>query len=205
MESLTHALARKALGIIEEVEALGGMTKAIEAGMPKLRIEETAARRQARDRSRRGRHRRRQQVPARRGAGDRHARDRQHAPCARRRSRGSKQIRRDARRRRRSTPRSTRSPHAAETGEGNLLALGDRSGARARHRRRDLRRAREGVGPLPRRDPLDLRRLRRVSSTTTPSGRRCAARSTRSPPSTAAGRACWSPRSARTATTAAPR
>ncbi len=48
MESLTHALARKALGIVEEVEKLGGMTKAIEAGMPKLRIEETAARRQAR-------------------------------------------------------------------------------------------------------------------------------------------------------------
>ena len=48
MESLTHALARKALGLIEEVEAFGGMTKAIEAGMPKLRIEETAARRQAR-------------------------------------------------------------------------------------------------------------------------------------------------------------
>ena len=48
MESLTHALARKALGIVEEVETMGGMTKAIEAGMPKLRIEETAARRQAR-------------------------------------------------------------------------------------------------------------------------------------------------------------
>jgi methylmalonyl-CoA mutase len=48
MESLTHQLAAKALGIIEEVEKLGGMTKAIEAGMPKLRIEETAARRQAR-------------------------------------------------------------------------------------------------------------------------------------------------------------
>jgi methylmalonyl-CoA mutase len=48
MESLTHALAAKALGIIEEVEQMGGMTKAIEAGMPKLRIEETAARRQAR-------------------------------------------------------------------------------------------------------------------------------------------------------------
>jgi len=48
MESLTHALAAKALGIIEEVERIGGMTKAIEAGMPKLRIEETAARRQAR-------------------------------------------------------------------------------------------------------------------------------------------------------------
>ncbi len=48
MESLTHALARKALGIIDEVERMGGMTKAIEAGWPKLRIEETAARRQAR-------------------------------------------------------------------------------------------------------------------------------------------------------------
>jgi methylmalonyl-CoA mutase len=48
MESLTHALAQKALGIIEEVEKLGGMTRAIESGMPKLRIEETAARRQAR-------------------------------------------------------------------------------------------------------------------------------------------------------------
>jgi methylmalonyl-CoA mutase len=48
MESLTHALAAKALGIVEEVETLGGMTKAIESGMPKLRIEETAARRQAR-------------------------------------------------------------------------------------------------------------------------------------------------------------
>ena len=47
MESLTHALARKALGIIEEVEELGGMTKAIESGMPKLRVEEAAARRQA--------------------------------------------------------------------------------------------------------------------------------------------------------------
>jgi methylmalonyl-CoA mutase len=48
MESLTHALAQKALALIEEVEAMGGMTRAIEAGMPKLRIEEVAARRQAR-------------------------------------------------------------------------------------------------------------------------------------------------------------
>lgn len=48
MESLTHQLAAKALGIIEEVEEMGGMTKAIEAGMPKLRIEETSAQRQAR-------------------------------------------------------------------------------------------------------------------------------------------------------------
>src|SRR6187455_1215854 len=48
MESLTHALAAKALGIIEEVEAMGGMTKAIEAGMPKLKIEAAAAEKQAR-------------------------------------------------------------------------------------------------------------------------------------------------------------
>jgi methylmalonyl-CoA mutase len=48
MESLTHALARKALALIDEVEKMGGMTKAIEGGWPKLKIEETAARRQAR-------------------------------------------------------------------------------------------------------------------------------------------------------------
>ncbi len=48
MESLTHALAQKSLGLIEEVETMGGMTRAVEAGMPKLRIEEAAARRQAR-------------------------------------------------------------------------------------------------------------------------------------------------------------
>ncbi len=52
MESLTHQLAAKALAIIDEVEEMGGMTRAIEAGMPKLRIEETSAQRQARiDRS----------------------------------------------------------------------------------------------------------------------------------------------------------
>ncbi|HZR81625.1 MAG TPA: methylmalonyl-CoA mutase [Candidatus Binatia bacterium] len=48
MESLTHALAAKAIGLIDEVERMGGMTKAIEAGWPKLQIEESAARRQAR-------------------------------------------------------------------------------------------------------------------------------------------------------------
>jgi methylmalonyl-CoA mutase len=48
VESLTHSLAAAAWELIEEVEALGGMTKAVEAGMPKLRIEEAAARRQAR-------------------------------------------------------------------------------------------------------------------------------------------------------------
>ncbi len=48
VEALTDALAREAAQLIDEVEALGGMTKAVAAGMPKLRIEEAAARRQAR-------------------------------------------------------------------------------------------------------------------------------------------------------------
>ena len=48
VEALTQSLANEAWKLIEEVEALGGMTKAVESGMPKLRIEEAAARRQAR-------------------------------------------------------------------------------------------------------------------------------------------------------------
>ena len=48
VERLTYELAKKAWGHIEEVEALGGMAKAIEAGIPKLRIEEAAAKTQAR-------------------------------------------------------------------------------------------------------------------------------------------------------------
>jgi len=48
VEKLTHDIAQKAWEHIEEVEELGGMTKAIEAGIPKLRIEEAAARKQAR-------------------------------------------------------------------------------------------------------------------------------------------------------------
>ncbi|HRG18368.1 MAG TPA: methylmalonyl-CoA mutase [Flavobacterium lutivivi] len=48
VESLTAEIAEKAWALIQEVEELGGMTKAIEAGIPKLRIEEAAARKQAR-------------------------------------------------------------------------------------------------------------------------------------------------------------
>ncbi|MDX2185477.1 MAG: methylmalonyl-CoA mutase [Opitutaceae bacterium] len=47
IEALTQELTEKAWKHIQEVEAMGGMTKAIEAGLPKLRIEEAAARRQA--------------------------------------------------------------------------------------------------------------------------------------------------------------
>jgi methylmalonyl-CoA mutase len=48
VEALTAELVDKAQALIDEVEELGGMTKAVESGMPKLRIEESAARRQAR-------------------------------------------------------------------------------------------------------------------------------------------------------------
>jgi len=48
VEALTHSLAAHAWELIQEVEDLGGMTKAVESGMPKLKIEEAAARKQAR-------------------------------------------------------------------------------------------------------------------------------------------------------------
>jgi methylmalonyl-CoA mutase len=47
VEALTHDLMKRAWAHIEEIEGLGGMAKAIETGLPKMRIEETAARRQA--------------------------------------------------------------------------------------------------------------------------------------------------------------
>jgi len=48
VESLTHSLAEAAWALVQEVELLGGMTAAVASGMPKLRIEEASARRQAR-------------------------------------------------------------------------------------------------------------------------------------------------------------
>ncbi|WP_308990467.1 methylmalonyl-CoA mutase [Mariniflexile litorale] len=48
IEKLTHDIAQKAWVLIEEIEALGGMTKAIEAGIPKMRIEQASTKKQAR-------------------------------------------------------------------------------------------------------------------------------------------------------------
>ena len=48
VETLTHQIANEAWAIIQDIEAHGGMTKAIEAGIPKLKIEEAAAKKQAR-------------------------------------------------------------------------------------------------------------------------------------------------------------
>ncbi len=89
VERLTHELAARAQAHIDEVEALGGMVKAIEAGVPKLRIEEAAARTQARIDSGRqtivGVNRYR---PTQRGARSRSSRSTT-PPCAARRSSGS--------------------------------------------------------------------------------------------------------------------
>ena len=159
VEALTDSLAKHAWALIEEVEALGGMTKAVESGMPKLRIEEAAARRQARGRPRRGGHRRRQQVPPRRGVGGRHPRGRQH--------RGPAEPDRTARARarRRATRPKTRAALERLTegarGDGNLLELSHRGEPGAGQRRRDLRRPRAGVHPPPGRRAHDLRCVRR--------------------------------------------
>ncbi len=48
VESITHLLARRAWNLIQEIESLGGMARAIESGLPKMRIEETSAKKQAR-------------------------------------------------------------------------------------------------------------------------------------------------------------
>ncbi len=77
VESLTHSIATAAMALIDEVEALGGMTKAVESGMPKLRIEESAGAAAGGDRPRRGGHRRRQQIPVGRHDAGRHPRCRQ--------------------------------------------------------------------------------------------------------------------------------
>jgi methylmalonyl-CoA mutase cobalamin-binding domain/chain len=88
--SLTQDMADKAWAIIEEVEAMGGMTKAVDSGWAKLQDREAARREAGAHRLRQGRHRRRQQVQARAGRPDRGARDRQCRGARRRRSPASR-------------------------------------------------------------------------------------------------------------------
>ena len=204
VEALTQSLANEAWTLIEEVEALGGMTKAVESGMPKLRIEEAAARRQAAHRPRRGDDRRRQQVPARptsraidiarhrqhRGAppADRAARTRQGRTATRQRVRGR-----------------ARRAHRGRGGRRQPARAVDRGVAGPGDGRRDLRRDGGGVRPPPRGDPYDLRRVRRRVRRRRGVRSASARRSTTFARRRAAGRASSWPSSARTATTAAPR
>ena len=149
VEALTDSLADEAWKLIEEVEALGGMTKAVESGMPKLRIEEAAARRQAAidrgeevivgvnkyrlaEEGRRRHPRRRQRERARAAA---RAPRRRCAPTATKP---------------RARPRSTRCARAPRRRQPARAV--DRGDAGTRDRRRDLRRAGGGVraGTAPR-------------------------------------------------------
>ena len=63
VEYLTASIVAEARKLVAEVEEMGGMTQAVANGVPKLRIEEAAARRQARDRPRRGNYRRCESIP----------------------------------------------------------------------------------------------------------------------------------------------
>ena len=160
VERLTADLAARARAHIDEVEALGGMAKAIELGLPKQRIEEAAARTQARINSGRqtviglnkyraaGRARDRR-AQGRRGGGARAADRQAQAPARRARRKGD-----DGRARRadRGRARQRQSARAQR-----------RSGARQGDRRRDLAGDGKGVRPPRRRSEVDFRRLSRRS------------------------------------------
>ena len=212
VERLTHDLAERAWAHILEAERAGGMAKAIEQGIPKMRIEEAAARTQARIDSGHAEGHRRQHVPARRRGPARRApgRQRRRLPPADRQAGAAA---RRARRRRR-TP-GARRPHAqrrARRRRGQLArrqppGARGRRGPRQGHRRRDLRRAGEGLRPPPGGHSYDQRRVPRRSRRPHPTARSpgCWPRPTSSRRPRAAARGSWSPRWARTGTTAARR
>ena len=104
VEWLTHQLAERARAHIREVDEHGGMAQAIDDGIPKLRIEEAAARTQARIDSGQQTGDRRQQVPGRRGPRDRGAQGREQ-PGARRADRQAASSCAPSGTRPRSTPR----------------------------------------------------------------------------------------------------
>ena len=151
MEKLTQDMADAAWAIIEEVEAMGGMTKAVESGWAKLKIEASAAEKQARIDSRPGRDRRRQQVPARRTKTPIDiARDRQ-PRGARLPDRAAARGARQARRAGGAARRSPRSPRCAEGGAGQPARPRDQGGARCapRSARSPTRWSRSGAATAP--------------------------------------------------------
>ncbi len=157
VERLTHDLAAKARAHIAEIETLGGMVKAIEAGVPKLRIEEAAARTQARIDSGR-------QVIV--GVNKYKPTAEEKIPvlkvdnAAVRKTQIERLEALRADRDQAAVDRTMEALTGAPSGEGRQPARArHRGGARALQRRRDLLRAREGVGAPPRRDPLHRRRV----------------------------------------------
>ncbi len=146
VERLTYDLIRKAQAHIAEVEELGGMAKAIAAGIPKMRIEEAAARTQARIDSGHPDHRRRQQVPGHRPGRDRGAEGRQ-------------QVRAREPDRQAAAPQGRARPEGSGRGAGGPhrdgghrcrqpAGAGGRGGARQGHGGRDLRRHGDRCGAV---------------------------------------------------------
>ena len=200
VERLTAELAAKAWGHIEEVEELGGMAKAIEAGIPKLRIEEAAAKAQARidsgaqsvigvNKYRADRREADRRAQGRQFRGARAAARQARAAQGRARSEGGRGGARGAHARGR--PRQRQSAGAR-----------GRCGARQGDRRRNLDGAGEGVRPPSRRDQDALRRLQAGGRHDRRRRARAQAGRARSRRTRAAARASSSPRSGRTATTA---
>ena len=156
VESLTNEIVHKAWELIQEVEKLGGMAKAIETGIPKMRIEEAAARKQARIDSGNdtivGIN-----LPSGEGRPDRHPRRRQHG-----RAGSSDQTPEGAA----GEPRRGESPLCAgghyrvrQNEKRKPAGAGRRGCEGPRVAGRDFRRLRGGRRALQGRDPLHLRRI----------------------------------------------
>ena len=121
MEKLTQDMADAAWTIIEEVEAMGGMTQAVDSGWAKLKIEAARRREAGAHRLRQGRDRRRQQIQAEDRRRDRDARHRQRGGA--RRADRAAEAGQAPNATTPAVPRSTALTRCAETGEGNLLDL----------------------------------------------------------------------------------
>ena len=188
--------------MIERVEAEGGMAKAVAEGWPKAMIEEAAAARAGAGRPRRGRDRRRQQIPAGRG-GRSSTSSRSTITRSARPDRADRDGAGGARRGRSAGPRSMRCARARGA-TANLLGLAVEARARARDARRNLRRDGGRVRPLRHHADPGAGHLRRRLRRRRALGQLLSTASPRSSAGSAASPGCWSPRWARTATTAAP-
>ena len=157
VERLTHELAHKALEHIAETDALGGMAKAIEARVPQTRIEEAAARTQARLELGPSDGGRRQPLPPRRGDADRRSQGRQFggAGGAGRQAEGAPR----RARRRRHARRPCRAHRCGAHGIGQPAGAGHRGGARQGNGGRDQPGAGTCLRPLRDGSACDQRHL----------------------------------------------
>ena len=202
VERLTHDLASKAWAHIREVEEMGGMTRAIEASLPKLRIEESAARTQARIDS---------GTQAVIGVNKFRPLDEAPIEILKVDNGAVRQLQIDklGRLKRERDPQAVAEALAALTrnaagGNGNLLALAI-DAARAKATVGEISSAMEKVFGRHQAEIKSISGVYRREVGMSDASNGCRSGSTNSRRTKAAGRASWSPRSARTATTAARR